>query len=347
MRMSAREQSVFARRLAMLLKANVPILNSLRMLKSQADSRAGRQIFEHLAAEIESGRSLAAGLGDFRRIFGEFALNMVLIGETSGRLDDTLVYLADEMNKRQALRRKIISAMVYPLFIVASTLGIAGMLAVYVFPKILPVLMSFKSDLPWTTKSLIFFSGIFLRHGWLVFFAFAAFVFSAMLLFRLPKVRLWRDRVILEIPVVGRMFKAYHLANFCRTLGLLLQSNVKIIEASAIAAKTVANRAYKARLGNLPAHLAKGEKISKFTGSCPRLFPVMLSQMLAVGETAGNLSDSLMFLGGMYEEETEGLAQNFSAAIEPALMIVMGVLVGFVAVSIISPIYALTQSLHP
>ena len=347
LKFSAGEQILFAKRLAILLTAGVPLLPALQMLKKQANSKTSAYILGSLSDGVENGASLSAGMAKFKKIFGDFAVNIVRVGEVSGILSENLDYLAEELKKKQELKRRVISALVYPLFIIFATLGILILLVAYVFPKILPVFQSFKMQLPWSTRALIFISNIFLLH-WLLILLFAAVLIglSALLLKNLS-FKLWLDGSVLRLPLLGKLFQSYQLANFSRTLGLLLKSDVRILEALKITAATAGNLAYRKEFFVMAENMAMGKKLSLHMEENEKIFPAMLAQMTAVGEMTGNLSGSLMYLAETYEDELNDLTKNLSTSIEPMLMIFMGLLVGFLAVSIITPIYGITQNLHP
>ena len=153
--------------------------------------------------------------------------------------------------------------------------------------------------------------------------------------------------VVLAMPLFGRLAKNYQMANFCRTLALLLRCDVMIVEATNITANTTTNLVYKEALRKIAERVTKGEKMSKYMDARSRLFPPILSQMVTVGETSGNLSETLFFLAEMYEHEVDELTKNLSTILEPVLLVFMGMVVGFIAVSIITPIYEITQNIHP
>ena len=331
----------------MLIRSGLPLLGALRSMPDKTVSKSTVTVISCLADEVENGQFLSSAMRKFPKIFGDFAVSIVRVGEVSGSLSENLDYLAEELKKKRELKRKIISALIYPLLILLATLGIAGVLSVYVLPKILPIFQSFRAQLPWSTRTLIFFSG-FLSHYWLVLTLAAATVFAFFwLVVRLPKAKLQTDRALLHLPLLGQMFRCYYLSNFFRTLGLLLKSEIRIVEAVAIASATTDNLFYKKLLREASGCLERGEKLSGFLQKYPNFFPPLAGQLLLSGEAAGNLSGSLLYVSGILEEDLADLTRNLSVVIEPALMIIMGVLVGFVAISIITPIYGFTQNLHP
>ncbi|MDO8537231.1 MAG: type II secretion system F family protein, partial [bacterium] len=246
LRLSNQDKILFAKRLAILVKAGVPILDSLRMLKKQATSSSAIKILESVSADVENGQSLFISLGRFKNVFGDFALNIIQVGELSGTLQENLHYLAEELDKKQELKRKVVGALVYPVIIMGATIGISALLTVFIFPKILPVFASFKFELPVTTRILIFISTILINYGIFILLGLVAAAVIFWALFK--KINAFRfavDSLVLRIPVFGRIAKSYHMTNFCRTLGLLLKSQLMIVQATTVTANTINNSAYK------------------------------------------------------------------------------------------------------
>jgi type IV pilus assembly protein PilC len=347
-RFSIQEQTLFAKRMSFLIKANVPLLECLEMVRKQTKSKAKRKVFDSVIKDVSNGQYLATSLGKFRNLFGDFTINLIRVGEKSGILSQNLSYLADELNKKQLLRRKVIGALIYPIFITVATLGVTGSLTAFIFPKLMPIFISLHVDLPLTTRMLIAVSDYLRSWGILTVVLLAALV--AALLFarsRFEGMRFWGDRILLNIPLAGSIAKSYNLANFTRTLGLLLKSGVHITEAMDIVASTTTNRLYRKAYGAIAKSLTKGEPMSRSLERYPKLFPDMAAHMVSVGEKTGNLSNTLIYLSELYENDVDELTKNLSSSIEPVLMIVMGLLVGLIAVSVITPIYAITQHLEP
>ena len=238
-------------------------------------------------------------------------------------------------------------ALIYPMVITVATLGITGVLTVFIFPKIMPIFSSMHIKLPLSTRMLIVISDYLRMHGILTMFVLVLLgIALVMVKNRVYKVQYFLDKMLLKIPYAGRMAQSYNLANFCRTLGLLLQSGIQLTDAMVMVEKTTGNLAYKEAYAEATKGILKGEPISRSLATRTDLFPDMLGHMISVGETTGNLSKTFTYLSELYEAEVEEQTKNLSQAIEPILMVVMGVLVGFIAVSIITPIYAITQNLQ-
>ncbi|MCI0619908.1 type II secretion system F family protein [Candidatus Wolfebacteria bacterium] len=345
-RLSTKDQSLFAKRLSFLIKAGVPVLESLHVLRKQTESRRAGRVLDRVIQDVANGRFLSGALDRYRRHFGEFAINIIRVGESSGVLSQNLHYLAEELEKKEALRKKVISALVYPIFITLATLGVTSMLTVYIFPKVLPIFNSLSVELPLTTRILIGVSDFLKAYGLPLLGVVLAVSIALVVLHRnVKQFRIVSDRVFIHLPLSGLIMRNYNMANICRTLGLMLKSGVMVVDALETTAETTRNRVYRAHLRHAAEHVKRGEQISQHFQKHSVLFPVVMSHMIAIGERTGNLSDTLVYLSELYEGEVDSLTKNLSSAIEPVLMILMGLLVGFVAVSVITPIYEITQNL--
>lgn len=345
-RMSAHEKELFIRRLSFLTKAGIPILQSMAMIKEQTKSGRQKKIISVLSQDISNGLAVNVSLQRFKNVFGSFIINVIRVGENTGFLYQNLNYLAEELKKRRLLRRKIIGSMVYPIFITVATVGITALLIVFIFPKIMPIFKSLNIALPLTTRIILGFSN-FLSNNYL--FVLGGLAFLGITMFFMSKIR--RAQILManitpSIPVFGPIMKNYYLINVCRTLGLLLKSDVGLIEAIRITAGTSPNIAYRISLEKIGDNVLQGGKVSAQFGNYKRFFPVLIPQMISIGETTGNLSGSLLYLAEFYENEVDEATKNLSNILEPILMILMGLIVGFVVISIITPIYGITQHLN-
>ncbi len=344
---SLKNRIMFIKQMSVLIRAGVPLLSSLYMLQKQSKSKSVNKIIGQIIKDVENGQYLATALGKFRKIFGELTINIISIGEISGTLSDNLDHLVATLKKQQSLKRKVISASVYPIFIIIATLTITVMLTVFFFPKIIPIFKSVNYDLPWTTKFLIFMSDSMRLHGLLISLVAIALIIGIFFLLKIKKVRFWYDKTLITLPLIKNLTQVYNAANICRTLGLLLNSGVVVVRSFQITSNTTTNLVYKRALNNIADEIVKGEKISYQMEKRKNIFPLSMSQMIAVGESTGKLSETFLYLADIYEEEMDDITKNLSTTVEPLLLIFMGILVGFVAISIITPIYGITQHLNP
>ncbi|OGG43917.1 hypothetical protein A3G50_02810 [Candidatus Jorgensenbacteria bacterium RIFCSPLOWO2_12_FULL_42_11] len=344
-KVSLQDQIIFAKHLAIMLQAGMPILDSLTMLKKQQKkSKPFFKILEQLIIDVDSGQSLSSGLDRFRQIFGNLFINVIRVGETSGTLPENLNYIVEELQKKQSLNRKIKGAMVYPVIILIAVFAIVGILIFVVFPKILPLFNSLKVKLPLATRLLLFGYNV-ISENWLLIILglFAAFI-GFWLMLKNKKVKFYLDHFLLKLPFLGSMATNINMANLTRTLSLLLKSGIKIVDSLETTANSLSNSVYQRELKKVAVEISGGGQISHYLLKRTKLFPIMLSQMIEIGENTGNLSQTLSYLNNFYETEVDEITKNLSTTLEPILLIIMGVVVGFVAIAIITPIYSLTQS---
>ena len=344
---SIKKQTFFAKRLSFLIKAGVPMLESIHVIRQQTKSKHEIKVFDKIIADVSNGQTLAGSLARFKGVFGNFSINIIKAGESSGTLTQNLNYLADELKKKQILRGKIMSSLLYPIIITIATFGITGMLVVYIFPKILPIFQSLKAELPLSTRIVIFVSTMLRNYGLYIFLGLVILsIILYVIIKKIPRVKFIFHGLILRFPFSGPIVKNYNLTNATRTLGLLLKSGLSLTESLLITADTTENVQYKKAFEDISRGVMKGKGMSETIGQSPTLFPEMLSHMISIGERSGNLSNTLIYLSEYYENEFDDQTKNLSSSIEPVLMIVMGILVGFVAISIITPIYGITQHLQ-
>jgi len=345
--LSVREQIIFMKRLSMMLQSGMPIAYCLRLVAVEKSGSRVSVLSSLLLAEVESGRALSTALMDTAQINSPIVVSLVRIGEASGTLPESLEYIARELKAGQEVRRQIISALVYPAIIVLATLGLAVFLITYIFPKITPIFIGLNAQLPVSTKLLLGLSQFLTLYGWYVIVVAILFTIVWSVIIKQPQVRLWLDLILLRLPLTGRFVQYYNVVTMCRTLGLLLSSDVRIIEALSIVAACAPHKIYTKTLTDVAAGVATGQLLSGQLSRYPKLFSALVIQMTEAGEKTGNLPGTLTFLSDMYEADIRDLTKNLTTILEPVLMLTMGLIVGFIAISIITPIYGITENLHP
>ncbi len=344
-RVSLNDRVLFVKHLAIGIKSGMTLLSAIRMIQNQTKSKSLKKILDGVSIDLDNGVFLSTSLEKYHNVFGDLFINIVRVGEASGTLTENLNYLGDEMKKQNDLRKKVRGAMIYPIVVLCATVGIAGAMIVFVFPKILPVFASLRVELPITTRILIRTADIVTKQGIYVVFGFIAFIVGWWLLLKIKSVRFVVHRVSITLPIFGKIMQSVNMASISRTLGLLLRSGIKIVEAVSITAETTANLVYREELKHAADMVRTGEYMSKHFIKSPRLFPSIMVNMVSVGEETGNLTENLSYLAEYYENEVDDFVKNISSIIEPVLLLFMGIIVGFIAISIISPIYSITQSL--
>jgi type IV pilus assembly protein PilC len=343
---SIKEQVVLFKRLAMMLRAQLPIVTCLEMIAEESKRSNAGTILTEVAKKVASGQTLGNALGHYHRVFSFFSLSIITIGEQSGTLPENLEYVAVELKKKQDLRKQILGALIYPLIIVVATLTITVFLIVYIFPKIVPIFLSVKTTLPWSTQFLISVSTFLTIYGWYVIGTFILLAILVTFFMTFPSVEYFITSLLLTLPIIGTLCRSYNLAQMSRTLGLLLQSDVPILSSLRITAESTQNIVYRQKLELIRSEIQLGKNLSNELLKTPHLFPSLVVNMVQAGERTGNMPTTLSYISELYEGDIRDLTKNLTTVIEPLLMLFMGLLVGFVAISIITPIYGITQNLH-
>ncbi len=343
---SLQEKTLFCRHMAIALKSGMSLLDGLKMIKNQSDSRQMKKIAEHLIVTIEKGEFLSKGLEKYDNVFGNLFVNIIRIAETSGTLPENLNYLAEELKKKQEIKSKVKGAMVYPIVIMVVTISMAVFMMVFIFPKMLPIFKSLKVDLPLSTKILILIANAVNNYGFYILAAAIAFFVSFRVSLRWKGFRYPVHWMMLRLPIIGKISKEVNLANISRTLWLLLRGGIKIVEGVNIVGDTLQNAVFRDYLKKSMNILKSGKFLSEALYGKKFLFPFVFSNMIAVGESTGNLTENLKYLSEYYDSEVDEYLKNLSSTLEPILLVFMGLIVGFIAISFITPIYKLTQGVR-
>lgn len=346
LRLYPQERILFSERLALYLRSGIPIMQGLSLIKNDADRKSTSYVIGILEREVSSGKTLANALRLFPTLFDVFYLHFVEIGERSGTLAGNLAHLAVLLKRRQALRRKIQSAAIYPALVGTLTLCVTGFLTLYAFPKIIPLFRGFHAQLPFPTRALIGFSDLVTHHSLLLIVLSLSILTLTVFVVRKPYVARKIDYALVKMPVTGALAKQYFLANIFRTLATLLECGIPLVPSLALTSKGISNSYYLEAFLQIQSRVTGGQKFSAELKRHPKLFPSVVPQLISAGEITGSLSDSLRSLSEMFETEIEDTTQTLTTLIEPALMIFMGLVVGFVALAIITPIYGITQNLN-
>jgi len=317
------------------------------MLEEQAASKKDRILIKRIAASVNEGQSLSKSLRASSKSFSGFILSVVAVGEASGGLSANLQYASEELAKSDRLKRTVLAACLYPALITAATICVVAFLMLYLFPKITPIFISLHTRLPLSTRTLIALSNFAGQWGLVVLAGVCVFVigFAAALTLN-ARLRFLFDTSILRLPLMGRVFSFYHVSTSARMLGLLLRSGMELSQATVITAGAMGNRAYKTEVSALAKAVEQGGTLAAHMRTRLFYFPATAVNLVAVGERSGTLSQTLLYIAELYDSEVDDFAKRLSTLLEPMLMIVMGLIVGFIAVSIITPIYGITQSIH-
>jgi general secretion pathway protein F len=334
--------ALMTRRLATLVGSHVPVFEAITTLWEQESAGEMKKALGRVRDRLAEGANLARALSLEPKLFGESYVAMVAAGEASGALDTVLERMADFLEDQQAIRSKVTSALAYPVLMVFVGLAVMLFLLAFVIPKIVVIFEQNKAVLPFITVVLIKTSGL-LRKGWwaLVIAAGGAFYLYRRLMLR-EDFRLRRDRLLLRIPLFGRLWQKLILSRFAKVLALLLTSGVPVIKGLEIKGDVVVNREYRAALRGIAGELAEGGTLSKALRQ-PVLFPPLMVHMIAVGEKGGELEAMLEKAGKAFEREFESSVASLMGLLEPLLVLAMGLAVGTIVLAVLLPIFELNQ----
>src|SRR3989338_9559527 len=337
-RINAKDLVVFSRQLAVMVAATVPLVQSLRILTKQTQNETLKIIISEVGDEVEGGAKLSAAMSRYADVFSNFYVNMVRSGETSGRLDETLSYLADEAEKNYDLMSKIKGAMTYPAFILVGMVVVGFVMMTFVVPKLIVILEETSTTLPTSTKILIATSGFLERWWWLVILVLIAAVLGVRVASRQGVGRLIWHRLQLRLPILGKILQRIYLVRFTRSLASLMLGGVPLTRGLEVVAGIVGNEVYRDLITRTIHEVEEGNSISTLFLESSDM-PAMVSQMLVVGEKTGRLEEILNRLGDFYSREVENNVQGLVTLIEPLIMVILGLAVGVMVAAIILPIY--------
>ncbi len=342
-RVKVKDLVVFSRQLAVMSEATLPLVQSLKILVDQTDNAKLKEVITTVAAEVDGGSNFSQALAAHPKVFSNFFVSMIRSGETSGRLDEVLNYLADQQEKDYDLMSKIKGAMIYPVFIVAGLIVVGIVMMVFVVPKLTAILVESGAELPLPTKALIAVSGFLVSYWWLVVLLVIGLVIGGRLSLRTDNGRRTFDLFLLKLPIFGPLFQRIYLVRVTRTLVTLIQGGVPLPQALDITADVVGNKVYADLITETKTEVDDGNPLaSVFVKSST--VPVMVSQMMNLGEQTGRLDQVLEKLTNFYTREISNAVDNLVSLIEPLIMVVMGIAVGVMVAAIILPMYNLATA---
>ncbi len=336
----------FTENLKVMVHAGLSISEALNTLALQAESKTFKRLIGIVREDVEQGRLLSAGLSKFPKVFPPIFTSMIQIGEVSGTLEEVLQELTTQMKKDYELRSKVKGAMTYPIVVLVAMLGIVTGLLTFVLPKLLGVFKEFGNvKLPLATRILITISDFTQAHGILVAVGAVVFVIAFVAFSRTAVGRSIIHRMIIFSPIIGPIAKKVNLARFARTVSGLLKTDIPVVQSFNVTSQVVGNVHYHAALLDAAERVKKGETIARSLGAYPKLFPPLVVQMVLVGERSGTVDELLSDIAAFYEQQVDQILDNLSSVIEPIMILALGGMVGGIALAVITPIYALTQSI--
>lgn len=342
-RISFNDLVIATRQLATMVESGLVLSEALDILVDQQSNKKLKAVFEEVSRDIKGGIDLATALRKHPEVFPPIYSSLVKSGEQAGKLDVVLSQMADNLERDRAFRSKVRGAMIYPVIVITMMIAVIFVMMIFVVPKLTGLYAQSSIELPLPTKILIATSEFFQHFWWLIIILTGAFVYAFKKWISTPGGKSRFDKIILKTPIVGKIVQDTSLTNFTRTFGLLVTAGIPLLDALQIVADVISNSVYKKALQDTYQGVERGLAFSSQLDSVG-VFPKLISQMFRVGEETGKVDQVSYKMADYYESESDELLKNLTVAIEPIVLLVLGIGVAFLVLSIILPIYKLTTS---
>ena len=338
------EVVIFTRQLATMIGAGIPMLESLEILKEQAESKQFSLLLDSVISDVRSGQDFSSSLERFPKVFTDVYVSMVRAGEASGQIDEILVRLADYMEASQRLKREIKSAMTYPIVSLVMIFGITAYLMIGIVPKFKEVFQSLNIDLPGLTKGILA-TADFCENNWALVMAGMMVAVGLVIVWKRTEKGAYRwDWLMLHMPIFGPLFRKVGLSRFSKTCATMIKSGVPILGTLEIVADTSGNRVIAAAVQKARESVRQGESLMAPLAESP-VFPPMVTRMIGIGEKTGSLEILLEKISEFYDDQVSATVKQLTSLIEPLMIAVMGILVGTIVLAVFLPIFELQKNL--
>ena len=342
-KVNQRAIAVFTRQLATMIDAGLPLVQSLEILSSQQEGKLFKNIIREIREDVEGGSTFAGALKKHPATFNELYTNLVVAGEEGGILDTILTRLANYIEKSEALKKKVKSALIYPATIVGVALIVVAILMIFVIPVFETLFKSAGQNLPLPTLIVLTLSKLIKKYVIILIPALILLFYMARKYYQTQNGRAVIDRLILKLPVFGPLLRKIAVARFSRTLGTLVSSGVPILDGLTIVSRTSGNKTIETAILSARASIREGETIAEPLNRS-KIFPPMVIQMISVGESTGALDNMLSKIAEFYEEEVDIAVANLTSLLEPFLMVFLGVVIGGVVIAMYLPIFQMASA---
>jgi len=339
------DKIVFTRNLSAMVEAGLSLPRALNTLQRQTKNLKFKKILKILSEKINKGETLSSGMAEFPKVFSSLFVSMVKAGEESGGLSESLRVIGSHLEKSYNLKRKVRGALMYPAIIIVAMFIIGILMLINVVPTLTSTFSELNVELPTSTQFIISFSDFLIAHTLLFLSIVVSVILFVSFTLQTKKGKRFFDFVALHLPLVSNLVKEYNSALTARSLSSLLSSGLDIVESIEIVSMVVQNSYYREVLKKAKEGVQKGNPLSRSFMEREDLYPILMGEMVEVGEETGKTPGMLMRVAIFYEGEIDNTTKNMSTIIEPFLMIIIGVVVGFFAISMISPMYSLMDSI--
>ena len=342
---SLEEKTNMVENLGIMLKAGIPISRSLQILVKQSRNLKMRNVMTQIFNQVQAGKGLPDAMAEFPTVFSNIFVSMVRVGDMSGNLEKSLEYLSIQLHREADLKSKVKGAMIYPSVIVGAMVVIGTLMSIFVLPKLTSIFKDFSTSLPLITRIVIAFVDFMSNNAVITILGMMGIVAVTITAYRTYQGKRLFHILILHFYVISGIVKKVNLARFSRVLSSLLKSGIPIVQALEVSSDSMSNIPYKELTADTAQNVKLGKNLADSLGKNENLFPPLVIQMLQVGEESGTVAEILEQLASHYEEEVDTLLRNLSSIIEPLLLLVIGGVVGVLAMALISPIYNISQTI--
>ena len=336
---------IFTRQLSSMLASGLTLMRALEILKEQVTTQTLVEVITSIIADVQEGKTFAQAIEKYPKIFSHIYVSIIKAGEESGLLDKVLLRLADNLEKQSKLKGTVKSALMYPAIVIIMMAGVMVVMMVFVLPQLTVLYKNLGVGLPLPTQIVIGFSNIVVTFWPIILGGFALFMVFYSKWSKTTDGRLVIDSLILKLPIFGKLIEQSILAEFARTLGLLVGTGTLVVDALLETAETTGNINYKNAITAVSKQVEKGVSVGDALAYYP-LFPPLLIQLVKIGEQTGKVDETLGKASEYFEREVDGKVKTLTTAMEPFIMIILGVGVAFLIISVITPIYSLISSIQ-
>jgi len=342
-KISKKEIVIFLRQLAVMFDASLPIVQSFRIIAKQTENPKFKKIIIEIADRIEGGAKLSYVMSKFPEVFSDYYVNMVKSGETSGNLDEVLNYLADQEEKSYDVMAKVKGALTYPIVVFIAMIAVFIIMMVYIVPQMLGAVTEMGGELPLPTKIIINTSNFLKNNIILMIILLIAMIISTIAVLRTKKGKRTFHLLQIKLPIIGKFFQKIYLTRFTKSFSTLLKNGVPIIQSLRVAGDIIGNEVYREVIEETISRTEDGDPISAVFSEHEDIIPVMVTQMILVGEKTGKLDYVLEKVSGFYERESSNIVDSVVELITPIIIILLGIVVAVIVSAVILPMYSMAN----
>lgn len=338
-----KEKIIFSRQLAVMVKAGLSIIKALESLGRQTENKYFQEVVRDLVEQVRGGTVLSKAMTRHPMVFADVYTAVIKAGEQTGQLSEVLLNLAEQQEKEADLMGKVKGAMIYPAVIFCLLIAVLVLIVVFVIPSLQSIFTESGATLPLLTRLLLGLSKIIRGYYWIIIPALIGLYFLLRIVVGTPSGREVYDKFKFSVPIFGGLTKKVYMARFARTMAMLIKASLPILESLEIIRKTISNVHYDRAFERIQREVESGKTMSASVSKEP-LFPPMVSQLISLGEESGSMEAVLLDVANFYDKEVDTMSKNLTTLLEPIMLIVMGVGIGFVVASVLGPIYSLVNA---